>query len=111
MPPLPSEPLSRVLEVLDRLEIPWLIGGSVASSAHGIPRTTLDIDLVVDFPPERIKAILGNEIVAVLGARIRGPFTVAEPLIAKLLPGVPVMSSVSATNCVPPPEKLPNASP
>jgi len=54
MPPLPSEPLSRVLEVLDRLEIPWLIGGSVASSAHGIPRTTLDIDLVVDFPPERI---------------------------------------------------------
>jgi hypothetical protein len=38
----------RIFEVLDRLEIPYAVGGSVASSAHGIPRTTLDVDLVVD---------------------------------------------------------------
>ncbi len=50
----PSKPLVRLIEVLDRLEIGYQIGGSLASSAHGIPRTTLDVDLVVDLPPELI---------------------------------------------------------
>jgi hypothetical protein len=50
----PSKPLILLIEVLDRLEITYQIGGSVASSAHGIPRTTLDVDLVVDMPPELI---------------------------------------------------------
>lgn len=50
----PSNPLVRLLEVLDRLGIAYQIGGSVASSAHGIPRTTLDVDLVVDMAPELI---------------------------------------------------------
>jgi hypothetical protein len=50
----PSEALARLLEVLDRLEIRYAIGGSVASSAHGIPRTTLDVDLVVDLKPDQI---------------------------------------------------------
>lgn len=49
-----SRPLVCLLEVLDRLRIPYQIGGSVASSAHGIPRTTLDVDLVVDMAPELI---------------------------------------------------------
>jgi hypothetical protein len=49
-----SKPLVRLIEVLDRLEIAYQIGGSVASSAHGIPRTTLDVDLVVDMAPELI---------------------------------------------------------
>ena len=34
--------------VLDRLEVPWLDGGSLASSIHGIPRATQDVDLVAD---------------------------------------------------------------
>lgn len=50
----PSEALARLLEVLDRMEIRYAIGGSVASSAHGIPRTTLDVDLVVDLPLDQI---------------------------------------------------------
>jgi hypothetical protein len=50
----PSKPLVRLIEVLDRLKIAYQIGGSVASSAHGIPRTTLDVDLVVDMDPELI---------------------------------------------------------
>jgi hypothetical protein len=44
----PSDAVSRVLEVLDRLEIPYLAGGSVASSIHGISRPTLDLDIVAD---------------------------------------------------------------
>ena len=42
----PAEGFSRLLAVLDRMEIRYYVGGSVASSAHGIPRTTMDLDLV-----------------------------------------------------------------
>jgi hypothetical protein len=48
---LPAEPLQivrKVADVLDSLRIPYLIGGSLASSLHGIPRATLDADLVID---------------------------------------------------------------
>lgn len=34
--------------VLESLEVPFLVGGSVASSLHGIPRSTQDVDLVAD---------------------------------------------------------------
>ena len=50
----PADALARLLEVLDRMEISYSIGGSVASSAHGIPRMTNDVDLVVDLAPDRI---------------------------------------------------------
>jgi len=49
-----AEGLSRLLSVLGRMEIPYEIGGSVASSAHGIPRTTFDVDIVVDLKPDQI---------------------------------------------------------
>ena len=41
--------LESVLAVLDRLEIPYCVGGSVASSAYGLPRQTNDIDILADF--------------------------------------------------------------
>jgi hypothetical protein len=50
-----SEALGAMLAVLDRLEVPYEIGGSVASSSHGIPRTTMDVDLVVDLSPDKIE--------------------------------------------------------
>ncbi|HYU35195.1 MAG TPA: hypothetical protein VEW48_23835 [Thermoanaerobaculia bacterium] len=37
-----------VVRVLETLEIPYLLGGSLTSSLHGIPRTTQDADLVAD---------------------------------------------------------------
>jgi hypothetical protein len=40
-----TEPLIRYFEAN---QIQYHIGGSVASSAHGIPRTTIDVDLVAD---------------------------------------------------------------
>jgi hypothetical protein len=49
-----AEAFARLLAVLDRMEIPYEVGGSVASSAHGIPRTTLDVDIVVDLKPDQI---------------------------------------------------------
>jgi hypothetical protein len=54
--PTPAEALSRILEVFDRLGIRYAMGGSVASSVHGIPRMTMDMDLLVDLPASRITA-------------------------------------------------------
>jgi len=34
--------------ILDFLEVRWFLGGSLASSVHGIPRATLDADIVAD---------------------------------------------------------------
>lgn len=73
----PVEALARLLEVPDRLEIRYAIGGSAASSAHGIPRTTLDIDLVVDLQPGQIDgfaAELGREFY-IDAASMRDAFT------------------------------------
>jgi hypothetical protein len=40
--------LTPVVEVLERLNIPYHIGGSVASSLYGTFRPTQDVDLVAD---------------------------------------------------------------
>jgi hypothetical protein len=37
-----------VIDTLGHLSVPYSIAGSVASSAHGIARSTLDVDLVAD---------------------------------------------------------------
>lgn len=58
-----ADPISQVLavtEILDRLEIPYLIGGSVASSLLGEPRSTQDIDLVADLKLERVEVLVAE---------------------------------------------------
>jgi hypothetical protein len=49
-----SDAFLKLLEVLDRMEIPYLVGGSVASSVHGISRPTMDADIVADLPSEQV---------------------------------------------------------
>jgi hypothetical protein len=39
-----------VVDVLEGLDVPHHVGGSLASSVHGIPRQTNDLDLVADLP-------------------------------------------------------------
>jgi hypothetical protein len=48
-----------VVRVLEGLGLDYLIGGSLASSLHGIPRSTQDADLVVDLPAGRVAELLG----------------------------------------------------
>ena len=59
--------LQPVVAAFDRLQIPYLVGGSVASTVYGMARTTLDVDLVADIPkgsvPELIK-LLGSSFYA-----------------------------------------------
>jgi hypothetical protein len=43
-----AEALLRVMAALDDLGICYLIGGSVASSVHGEPRASRDVDIVAD---------------------------------------------------------------
>ena len=42
-----SNPLAAIIQELDRAGIPHMLAGSFASSYHGDPRTTNDIDLVI----------------------------------------------------------------
>lgn len=44
----PIRVVSRVAAALDALGVQYLIGGSVASAVYGVPRSTLDVDLVAD---------------------------------------------------------------
>ena len=37
--------LRPVAEALERMGVPYMVAGSVASSMYGVPRTTLDADL------------------------------------------------------------------
>ena len=46
--------LDAVVQAFERLGIRYQIGGSVASSAYGIARATLDVDLVADLGENRI---------------------------------------------------------
>lgn len=50
--------LLHAVRTLEAARVPYMITGSTASSIQGNPRTTHDIDIVVDLAPEAIPAIL-----------------------------------------------------
>jgi hypothetical protein len=47
-----------VARVLEDLQVPYLVGGSIASSVHGFPRSTQDADLVADLRPEHVRPLV-----------------------------------------------------
>jgi hypothetical protein len=46
-----AEFFAYVVDVLEELKVDYMITGSVASMAYGEPRLTLDMDIVIDLPP------------------------------------------------------------
>lgn len=55
-----SEPIAVTLLVIDALEtldVPYLIGGSLASAVHGVARATADTDLVADLRLEHAEPL------------------------------------------------------
>ncbi len=47
-----------LLDALGRLEIPHMVGGSLASSVHGVWRATNDVDIVASIPPEYVDELV-----------------------------------------------------
>jgi len=54
--------LMLVTKSFENLQIPYLVGGSMASALYGVARSTLDVDIVADIRLEQVR-----ELVAALG--------------------------------------------
>jgi hypothetical protein len=50
----------KVIGILEDLAIPHHVGGSFASSVHGFPRQTRDLDLVVDLPASAVPLLVSH---------------------------------------------------
>lgn len=44
--------------ILDHLSIPYVVGGSIASSVHGEPRSTHDVDFVADLTVGQVEGLV-----------------------------------------------------
>lgn len=58
-----SEPvrvLVRVVELLDALAVPYAVGGSLASGFHGEPRTTQDVDILIELPAQKVASLIAS---------------------------------------------------
>jgi hypothetical protein len=71
-PSVLAETLEPVARALDSLGVRFLVGGSLASSARGIARASLDVDLVADLRMEHVTDFT---------ARLRPAFYVSEEAI------------------------------
>lgn len=49
--------LKPVVEALDKLGVPYYIGGSIASSAYGFARSTMDVALASALTPEHVRPL------------------------------------------------------
>jgi hypothetical protein len=55
MDPDPIQVAAAVTTLLEKLDIPYFIGGSLASTLHGMVRTTQDVDIVAMLQAENIR--------------------------------------------------------
>ena len=53
-----SQFLTRLARVLEQVQVPWMLSGSLASAFHGTPRSTQDVDIIVVLTRERLGALL-----------------------------------------------------
>lgn len=58
MLPEPIAAMLQVIDVLEALGVPYLIGGSFASSVYGTYRATADVDLVADLKSEHVTPLV-----------------------------------------------------
>lgn len=54
----PVQITGQVAEVFESLGIRYLVGGSLASSLHGIPRATQDIDIVAEIEGNQVESLV-----------------------------------------------------
>jgi len=53
-----SKAIEQFIITLERLNIPYYIGGSIASSVYGIAQATIDVDLVSELRQEHVKLLV-----------------------------------------------------
>ena len=92
-----------VVAALERLEIPYMVVGGFAAIAYGVPRSTVDVDIVVDMRVEHIRAFvaafpdshyyLSEESIRDSLAR-RYPFNIIEMATTAKVDVVPLPSDV-----------------
>jgi hypothetical protein len=80
--------LTLVVDVLNRADIPYMLAGSLASSIHGVPRATNDVDLVIDPSTSALDSFVRylNELDVYIDADLartelirRGQFNIIDP--------------------------------
>ena len=54
----PIQVTQRVVQEFERLDIRYFVGGSLASSLHGIPRATQDVDIVAEIKTGHIPKLV-----------------------------------------------------
>ena len=65
-----------VTRLLDELDVPYVIGGSMASIIHGMLRTTMDVDIVANLQAKHVAAFV---------AGLQGAFYADEPMIQQAI--------------------------
>jgi hypothetical protein len=53
-----ADVITKVTTLLDAARIPYMVAGSFASSIHGKPRTTQDLDVVIDADRQSVEALV-----------------------------------------------------
>jgi hypothetical protein len=83
-----TEFLKTVVHILDQAEVPYMLTGSLASSYYAVPRSTRDIDFVVDSSEHGIERLVDGLLTAGLYVdrdaafvawRERGQFNAIDP--------------------------------
>ncbi|RYD48121.1 MAG: hypothetical protein EOP83_26990 [Verrucomicrobiaceae bacterium] len=53
-----NEAVVALIESLEALGIHYMVTGSYASNVHGVPRSTMDADFIIEAPPEEVDRLL-----------------------------------------------------
>jgi len=78
MLPEPIDVMLRATRILEQLDIPYAVGGSMAAAAHGVARTTFDVDLVAAITGED-----ADDLIAALAAEFYLDEQMARDAIAR----------------------------
>lgn len=69
----PIEVTLKVTGILEKLGVPYVIGGSLASTLYGMVRTTQDADIITEMRPEHIQPFISS---------LQNEFFIDEEMIA-----------------------------
>ena len=64
----------KVTDAFEKLGVPYLIGGALASTLHGMVRTTQDSDVIAEMRPEHLQTFV---------LALQGEFYIDEEMVAE----------------------------